>query len=446
MPLAKPSNSRQRSKPPQSSQPSEASKLPQPSQLSNPSKRPQLSQAPKLPRSHALDNLRTSLTILVIVHHVSLPYGGFGTWDYTPSSNRTPPLSSLPLLTFNTLNQTFFMATFFLLSGYFSALTATKRMRRAWVQEKWRRLGVPSVVHSVFGVGIVRGIVVCVRDGGSVREVVGACWDGVKSVRGARGAMWYPVLLFIFDIIYALLSPSTFHTAHSEAKKKLTTMQTPRSKNGLRIQTYKVLLALLCTSLSAFLVRINYPIGRHFRPLSLYPGYLPQYILFYTTGILSYTHPTPLQSLLSPHTKLSLLVLVLIITTFGLKILITDLHHMPLSTIVAYTCGGWNVYALLYAFWNEVLGALLSSLCLDVFTRWAGGEWVVGRFHVARYSYAAFLVHTPVVVLMQCAVDGWTGGGLVKTGVVGGFAVPVCWGVGWVVVRAIEGMGSRGYI
>ncbi|CAN9145451.1 unnamed protein product [Alternaria alternata] len=63
-------------------------------------------------RTHALDNLRTCLTALVILHHASTPYGGAGPWPYT--SPLYMPNSSPILLTFNVINQTFFMATFFL--------------------------------------------------------------------------------------------------------------------------------------------------------------------------------------------------------------------------------------------------------------------------------------------------------------------------------------------
>ena len=73
-------------------------------------------------RTHYLDNLRTYLTALVILHHTAVAYGGAGGWYYLEYPNQ----SSLPLAIFNALNQTYFMAAFFVLSGYFSAHSIQK--------------------------------------------------------------------------------------------------------------------------------------------------------------------------------------------------------------------------------------------------------------------------------------------------------------------------------
>ncbi|KAI4706062.1 hypothetical protein J4E89_009114 [Alternaria sp. Ai002NY15] len=75
------------------------------------------------PRTHTLDNFRTSLTALVILHHASTPYGGAGSWSYT--SSRYYPNSSPALVLFNVTNQTFFMGSCFLVSAYFSDIKAS---------------------------------------------------------------------------------------------------------------------------------------------------------------------------------------------------------------------------------------------------------------------------------------------------------------------------------
>jgi hypothetical protein len=58
-------------------------------------------------RKHGLDNLRTFLTALVILHHTAIVYGGSGEW---PVRSRCFPPESLTLITFNAIDQTFFMA------------------------------------------------------------------------------------------------------------------------------------------------------------------------------------------------------------------------------------------------------------------------------------------------------------------------------------------------
>lgn len=72
---------------------------------------------------------------------------------------------------------------------------------------------------------------------------------------------------------------------------------------------------------------------------------------------------------------------------------------------------------------------------------------MVGRgFDPARWSYAAFLVHAPVVVGLQCVLDMWAASGVVKSGVVGGLGCLVSWGLGFGLGRGLERVGVRGYI
>jgi hypothetical protein len=129
-----------------------------------------------------LDSLRVFLTILVIFHHAALAFGGVGGWYYydpscssgawnvIPSdpdseheSDGTGTVKPRPLLVlFVVLNQSFFMASFFVMSGYFSALSLRKRVEKAalagrgrgravggFVKDKLVRLGVPTVNTNV---------------------------------------------------------------------------------------------------------------------------------------------------------------------------------------------------------------------------------------------------------------------------------------------------------
>lgn len=110
--------------------------------------------------------------------------------------------------------------------------------------------------------------------------------------------------------------------------------------------------------------------------------------------------------------------------------------------------GGWNLAAGWYAVFNEVMGFVMSVVVLRWFgeTRWARGEWVVGGWEVGRGSYAAFLVHAPVVVGMQSLCEGWGVGGVVRSIVVGVVGAVGSWVVGWGLRRGLEGVGLRGYV
>ena len=158
-------------------------------------------------RTPSLDNLRTCLTAPVIAHHAAIPYSSLGTWPYT--SLYHSPGSSGAIIAFNTVNQSFFVGCFFLLSGYFSAKSARQKTRRGFMGEQWKRLGVPTVVYSVINQCVIDAVLVA-HQGGSWGEVLKSICGGVKSARGVRGPMWYCVLVLVFDVMYALAWPSDF--------------------------------------------------------------------------------------------------------------------------------------------------------------------------------------------------------------------------------------------
>ena len=72
------------------------------------------------PHLYYIDYLRVVLTVLVILHHSSITYGGQGSWYYIQSSGNkfTPTVGLLSL--FTGVNQAYFMGFFFLISGYFT--------------------------------------------------------------------------------------------------------------------------------------------------------------------------------------------------------------------------------------------------------------------------------------------------------------------------------------
>ncbi|KAF2122276.1 acyltransferase 3 [Lophiotrema nucula] len=403
------------------------------------------------PRSFYLDNVRTYLTALVIVHHTSLPYGGFGTWLYKPSPGapQYPPSSSLPILVFNALNQTYFMATFFLLSGYFSALTARKKDQRTWLKEKWKRLGVPTILYSLFGTGIARGIIASVRDGAGWSEVASIQWDALKAIRGVRGPVWYCALLLIFDMIYAQYAYSMTVDADEEEEGLGLLVKDTEAQKPKEITTKQLCLALGCTASASYLIRYFYPVGKVWTPLALNLGYVPQYVLFYTTGILAYTYlDGELHAIITPRMRLGLSGALIGIDAFGWWSLkaIVDSGQTSLGKIFELSRGGFNQFSALYSIWNEVAGVLLSSVALLTFRTVCNGRWGIGNFDVARYSYPAFLAHGSVVVLLQSLVDTWDVSGLCKAVTVGSVALPVCWSVGWGMAKVVESIGFKGYI
>ncbi|KAF2502508.1 hypothetical protein BU16DRAFT_612162 [Lophium mytilinum] len=371
-----------------------------------------MSTATPQPRTHHIDNIRTFLTILGISHHAAIAYGGTGNWTgYVSQKHR--PFSSPVLAAFNAINQTFFMGTFFLLSGRFSALAARKRSRSAFLGEKWKRLG---------------GIFVIIRNNA----------PGV--MKGVRGPVWYCGLLLIFDVAYAALRPGDFDLPGQERRKEKEESKGPMGLERVTLPDQRDVLRVLgLISTASFFIRLWYPCGRHLPFLQLNLGYLPQYIAAYITGIVFAS--SDLSALITAKTRTRLFLITVTTTILGSTYFIFYPHSNP-TTSLTDAAGGWNPLAACYAVWNESMGLLLFSGPALWFEKYANSRWG----NLARFSYAAFLVHKLTVLFWQYVLDSWVLSGLANTAVVGTIGCVSSWLNGWALTKILKRKELAGFV
>ncbi len=149
---------------------------------------PALTSAPALApanRIFYLDALRIVLTILVIVHHVGQAYGPTG--GYWPVQEHARAAVLGP---FFTVNRSFFMSLFFMISGYFMVGAYQRNGFGRFLRSRLVRLGVPVVVFAalmiplrifMFGEHITR-------------------WDDYVNA----GHLWYLEHVLLFSVVYAV--------------------------------------------------------------------------------------------------------------------------------------------------------------------------------------------------------------------------------------------------
>jgi fucose 4-O-acetylase-like acetyltransferase len=73
-----------------------------------------------------LGRIRVVLTAMVVLHHTAITYGAPGRWFYAELP-ATISLANLPFLLFVSLNQAYFMGTFFLIAGYFAPASCDRK-------------------------------------------------------------------------------------------------------------------------------------------------------------------------------------------------------------------------------------------------------------------------------------------------------------------------------
>lgn len=400
-------------------------------------------------RTYALDNLRTYLTVLVIFHHAALAYGGTGSFGYR--SPYHPLGSSIPLTAFNICNQTFFMGLFFLLSGYFSSIAARKRTRFAFLKEKLKRLGVPTLIYSLFGAGIIRATMAWRTKGTNFNAVVGDFWQGVKNTRGPGGPTWYTALLLTFDAMYTVCRPAHFDAplwGHaSEVRQPNRSAPTPRR----HISTAHALSALALASITSFLIRTQLPFGYIFVPLNLNLGYAPQYVLCFCTGIFLQRRSIPLHSPCRPCALVLAGAIVASMNILGFFRVREVLDSGgTLEDVFKLAGGGFNILVLLYSLLNEFVGFMLGSLLLKIFhSPILSKRWHGFGIDLASGSYAAFLVHIPLLVetMTYISEEAWKEQSpVLKAAAVGMLGTVKSWILALVLKWAVERCGWGGFL
>lgn len=354
-------------------------------------------------RDHALDNLRTFLTSLVILHHTAIPYGGSGSWLFKSAIFTEP---SPPLLLFNAIDQSFFMGLFFCISGRMSAMALRNVSRMEFWQGRVIRLGIPTLLYTLF---IQPTNLAIVSPSWNMLSIAQCFSDYWKGMRGVKGPVWYTATLLVLDSVSAACHPSSPQPMDHRAKQ--TTASTAKHR-------LIAVCALMGVAIISFGIRVYYPIGTTLRVISVQPGYLPQYLFAYRLGQLSLSTNFPMVPQVEtksgdtsrhnqPVNHLSLKYSILVSglafhIIFAPQLLFGGSNWLKQS--IADVSGGLNVTALLYSLWNEFSFYLIGS-SMVLYFRQKYSQPTKSWLWRPRYSYAAFLVHAPVSITVEMVAE-----------------------------------------
>ena len=103
---------------------------------------------PKRARLYFVDNLRILLIILLVLHHLAITYGHSGMWYYL--DGRPDDLAVLVATLFTAVNQAFFLAFFFMISGYFTPGSYHRKGSWPFLKDRLLSLGIPLLFYIVF--------------------------------------------------------------------------------------------------------------------------------------------------------------------------------------------------------------------------------------------------------------------------------------------------------
>jgi glucan biosynthesis protein C len=347
-------------------------------------------------RLYFLDNLRIGLTILVIAHHVGQAYGPTGgSWPIQEASR------AAILGPFFTVNRSFFMSLFFLISGYLMVMSFDRSGASAFVKSRFLRLGVPLVLFFALVIPLQQYLCHC-RAGdlgnagfwqyytwhyfGAGQPPAG--WEGPPRPEMNFGHLWYIEHLLIFSLCYAAL--------------RLVWRRPPEAnRTQLRpLGHLSIVLFALALAVTSAVVRIWYPIDRWVGFLGFIQvafADVPRDLSFFILGVIAYRR----QWFVGLSNNMGRVWLSIGIIAAALWYIFSLGQLWPVFHITR------EVMGFIYPVWEALLCCGLCIGLLILFRERLNYQGRLGKV-LAENQYAAYLFHVPVVVFVQYLVAGFT--------------------------------------
>jgi len=326
-------------------------------------------------RTDFLDRIRVVLTVLVILHHAAIMFGGPGSWYLTYP---TPHLAEkLPLTVFVSVNQAFFMGFFFLLAGYFSAMSYERKGALRFARDRLLRLGLPLLLYG-FVLGPLTVALAGIREG----QPFLAQWGALTGrLYFDIGPLWFAWALLIFSAAYLLWRRVGGRAGLGNWSPSQRTL----------------LLAALATGTGAFLLRLVVPVGQE--RLSLQVGYFAGYTVLFAGGcaLAGSRWLERIGSEQASRWRLTTLIVAPLLFVYG--IVASLVLGQPFDT-----AGGWTLPALAYAFWEPFVA---WGIILGMLLRFRRASHPAPRWQPwAAQAYAAYIVHPPLLVAIGLLAAG----------------------------------------
>ena len=336
-----------------------------------------------------IDNLRTFVIFLVVSIHACVTYSYIGGW-YVNVPPGPSPVEQVVFILWQAHLQAFFMGLLFFLAGVFAHKALLRRGPKAFMQERFRRLGAPSLLYML----AVQPCIIYFQLGfpeGPDRLGFGKYWsDYVTSGQflGGNGPMWFAVALFCFCVCLTIWQ--------SVFQKNKTAPETQSNPPTVK----KIFLFGLGLVLSSFLARLFYPLGSSIFNMQL--GFFSQYIAVFTLGIIA-DRQGWFEALVQSEPARRAGKIAIIAGPILLILLLAAGGPPPQEGPIKYS-GGMNPWAFGLAFWEQLTGLAIGLGIMSWFYRKGNISHPVARWLSDR-SFGVYMLHSPIMVALTPMCD-----------------------------------------
>jgi surface polysaccharide O-acyltransferase-like enzyme len=342
-----------------------------------------------------MDNLRVAVIAGVIVAHVATAYVLDIDWYYEERSSNavTEAIVGAAILP----AALFAMAVLFLVAGLLSARSLARKGPRLYVRDRLLRLGAPLIAFT-FVIGPLTSLLGQRAQGNSTADDVGSFL--IQKMQDAdTGPMWFVTALLVFSIAYG---------SWRWARPAGLTASGPLRPGHLVAAAAGIVVG-------SFVVRLKWPFAAD-TPFDLNLGAL--------AGERGWLDPMPdwLRRACGRASIVGALGLLFVVAAVGLAG-----DEDPFL-------GGWHLQALAEPTTEATIAVAMSFWLVGWFTRRWNHQGTLAR-SLGRASFAAYIIHPPVVVLLSVALSSVTIAAEVKLVAVAVLGVATSFTLGWYLTK-----------
>ena len=334
------------------------------------------------------DNLKVLMMVMVIVHHVGQAYGPIGAWWPIQEPTRAEVLEP-----FFMVNRSFGMSLFFMIAGYFTALSCERNGPAGLVRNRLQRLGIP-----LFGFSLLMILLQVFVFGLLQTGEFGPVWP-VDVIH-----FWFVQHLLLYSLGYAV-----WRGLRRGAAKDIVG---PTSPPGNEV----ILAFAIGLALATAIVKTWYDTDEWiylFGYIRIAPADLPRDLAMFLVGTLVYRNGWV--SRFSSKAGRIWLAMGLILASFWY------VYALCLADVLVFSDAVWG---LLLPLWESLL---CCSMCIGltvVFRDSVNSQTSLAR-EMAQSAYAAYMLHIFVAIFFQFLALRMTAPPLLKFFIVSLVSVPV---------------------
>lgn len=222
-------------------------------------------------RLYYLDNLMIFLSVLVVLHHVSIGYGTMGSWCYVTPEKLTGTIQVF-LSALTGLEASFSMSLFFFISAFLTIPSLEKKGIPKFIKSRVIRLGVPLLFVMII---LAPSILYYIEIHNSTTHLSWFNYVLQQNAKPFTSHVWFILVLITFELVY--ICYWKFIRPHFSVSKCLPD-NIPTHINILTV-------ILLCSGVT-IIVRKFFPFGQNFIGIEF--SNITPYIFMYATGLLVY--------------------------------------------------------------------------------------------------------------------------------------------------------------